>query len=276
MDPIAFHLGPLSIRWYGICVALAFLAGFHVVQWRAARSGFGRAAAADLALLAMLGGIVGARALYVWENWPDFRGHLLETVRIDHGGLVYYGGLIGAALAVTAACRWKSRSALEAGDLFAPGLALAQAVGRIGCFLNGCCFGHPWSGFAGVRYPSATGVAFVQSQKGLIAGAVGEALPVFPVQLVLALMNLALSMILIEAEKRLQYKGALFGLYVVTYSGARFFVEFARGDYLDGVGPFTPAQAICLVLFPVGLIWLAVARRRGRLARAADRNAGGQ
>ncbi len=265
MDPIAFHLGPLTVRWYGIMVASAFLVGFFTLQRRArSREGIDEETAGNLTLAAMLGGIVGARILYVAQNWPEFRGHPLEMLRIDHGGLVFYGGFFGAVAAVGLYCLRKKLPAGEAADLAAPVLPLAHAVGRVGCFLNGCCFGKPFAHFPHVQYLPGSDVQLIQRIKGLCPPDSPTCLPVFPIQLVNSLTNLAIFALLLWFEKRLERRGQLFALYIVFYSFARFCTEFGRGDYLNYVGPFTPAQAVCLVLFPAGIVLFLALGRYGR------------
>lgn len=275
MDPIAFHIGPQPIRWYGVMVALAFLGGFYFVQVRAVRSGFGASRAADLSFMAMVGGIVGGRLLYVAMYWSEFRHDLVEILRIDHGGLVFYGGFLGGLSAVVIASRLRHWSLLTVGDLLAPVLPLAHAIGRVGCFLNGCCFGGPWQGGGAVRYPPSvslhsgetfvSSVFAVQRHQGLLAYGATECLPVFPVQLVAAGVNVAICAALLVIEPRLKRQGQLFAYYLLLYTAGRFFTEFGRGDYLNTFGPFTPAQAICFALFPCGLCWLFWARRRAPL-----------
>jgi len=251
VDPVAFQIGPLTVRWYGICVALGFLAGFGVVHWRAPRKGIPRDVASDVVFWTMVGGILGARLWYVLMNLPDFLGRPLEIIRIDHGGLVFYGGFAGAVAAAALVCRVRHISPTAVADLVAPGLPLGHALGRIGCFLNGCCFGHPWDGAGGVTYAPET-------------GALG---PLFPIQLVASLMNLVLVGVLLLAEPRLKHPGQLLALYVALYAFARFWVEFGRGDYRLHVGLLTPGQLVCAVLFPVGAVVFLALRQRGSPAQ---------
>ncbi|MCF7853249.1 MAG: prolipoprotein diacylglyceryl transferase [Candidatus Pacebacteria bacterium] len=239
MDPIAFEVGPLTVRWYGICVALGFLLGFGFVNWRAPRWGVDRDDVADVVFWAMLGGIGGARLLYVVQNWQQFQGHLWEIVRIDHGGLVYYGGFFGGGLAIILACMIKSLSVLRMGDLFIMAVPLGHAVGRIGCFLNGCCYGWPWTGACSVQYP-------------------GRAYAVFPIQLVASAMNLAVFGCLLFAARYVRVRGQVVAAYLTVYGLGRFFVEFGRGDYSRYVGPLTPAQVICAFLVPAGIVLFIV------------------
>lgn len=264
MNPVLLKLGPITIRWYGAFAALGFLAGFRLVQYRAHRTGFGRGRAADLSLATMVGGLGGARILYVLQHWSEFRDDLLEVIRIDHGGLVFYGGFIGAVLSILGICAWKGWSFRRVADLFAPAAALGHAFGRIGCLLNGCCFGRPWSGPLALRYPPDGSVLFVQIEKGLLSGGAQACLPVFPIQLIAALFNVGLCVVLLRAEKHLRAPGQLFGLYLTLYAAGRFVMEFGRGDYLAGLGPFTPAQGLCFWLLPAGVAWFAVMPRLAR------------
>lgn len=257
MNPEAFHIGPLTIRWYGIFVALGFLAGFLLASYRARRRGIPVEAMSDLLFWTMLSGILGARALYVAQNWSEFAANPAEIIRIDHGGLVFYGGFAAALLAVVALCRIRKFPLFVVGDILAPVVPLGQAFGRIGCLLNGCCFGRVYDGCCALHYPAASGVGHVQSMQGLAVQAGQGALPVFPIQALYSIMNLLTVAVLLAAERRCGLRGRLFGLFMALYGGARFFLEFGRGDYLGRVGGLTPAQIVCLVVVPVGvcLMW---------------------
>ena len=253
MDPVAFHLGPLTIRWYGICVAVGFLVGFQWVQFRAPRFGIDRDTAANLVLLAMGGGILGGRVLYVVHNWGYFSRRLAEIPRVDHGGLVFYGGFLGTSAALYTAVRLKRYSTGDVADLFVSALPLSHAIGRVGCFLNGCCFGHPARGSFAVSYPPGSEVMAVQKTLGLLPRGASECLPVFPVQLLSVLVNVSVFLVLLFVQKHRRRRGELIAAYLALFPLGRFLVELGRGDYVDRVGPLTPAQLICIVLFPLGV-----------------------
>lgn len=261
MDPIAFHLGPLTIRWYGICVAVGFLVGFQWIQFRAPRFGIDRDAAANLVLLAMGGGILGGRILYVVHNWSYFHQHPAEIPRVDHGGLVFYGGFLGTAAVLYLAVRIKRYSTGEVADLFASALPLSHAIGRVGCFLNGCCFGRPSTGPLAVKYPPDSEVLAVQKALGVVPHGAHTCLPVVPVQLLSALMNVCVFLGLLAVARRRRRPGEILAAYLVLSTFGRFLVEFGRGDYVDRTGHLSPAQLICLVLFPLGVGLLLVLRR---------------
>ncbi len=281
MDPVALRLGPLTIRWYGVMVAVGFLVAFQIVQKRARRFGFTPANAADLSFLLMLGGIVGGRALYVLTNWSEFRGNLIEIIRIDHGGLVFYGGFLGALAFGAATCWVKSWHPLRVADLFVPALPVGHALGRIGCLLNGCCFGKPWHHAAAISYPAAVegaagalvanGPWVVQVQKGLIQQTAVACAPVFPIQLLATAANLLIVAGLLAWERmRPHRRGELGAIYLLLYSATRFATEFGRGDYVQAGGWMTPAQKLCLFLFPAGLVLLGLVRCAPAVGETSD------
>lgn len=269
MDPVAFEIGPLAIRWYGIFVALGFVAGLLYVQHRAAKAGFGGERASNLVFLGLIGGLAGARLFYVVLNWEHFRAVPLEILRLDHGGLVYYGGLVGGTLTLVAACLIRSIPMGRLADLLIPGLPLGHALGRVGCFLNGCCFGVVADhSCCVVQYDPGSQAAAVHAHQRLIESVAQAPLPVFPVQLLAAACNAGIFVFLLWIERRLQFRGQLLAVYLVTYGVYRFLLEFLRGDYLD-VGMLTPAQEVSLLLVPAGIIVFLIARRRANPKQAA-------
>ena len=261
MDPVALEIGPIAIRWYGIFVALGFLTGLLYVQHRAHKSGFGGERASNLVFLGLIGGLIGARLFYVFTNWAHFRDVPLEILRLDQGGLVFYGGLIGGAITLVAACLISKIPMGFLADLLIPGLPLGHALGRIGCFLNGCCFGKPTRGFCAVQYGPDSPTARVHEYHELIPAAAYAPLPVFPVQLLAAACNVGIFVFLLWIERRLKFRGQLMGTYLVVYGFYRFLIEFLRGDYVHA-GLLTPAQEVSLIMIPAGIALFAIARHR--------------
>ena len=151
MHPIAFDLGSLPVRWYGVMMALAFLAGLWTATRRARLANVSGDVIADVTLWLMLGSIVGARLVYVTTYWKqEFAGGpFSEVFMIQHGGLVFYGGLIGATVTGIGYLAWKKLPVWNIADVLAPSIALGSVFGRIGCLLNGCCYGRacdlPWA-----------------------------------------------------------------------------------------------------------------------------------
>ncbi len=233
MDPVCFYIGQRPIYWYGLMVATAFLAGLAHLTWLGKKTGRSTQLISDLMIVIMLGGIAGARTAYVLANWSDFAEQPSLIFRVDQGGLVYYGGLIGAILAAAVYIRLKKEALWPLADLFASALPLGHAIGRIGCFLNGCCYG------------CATSLPW-----GVALGGVWR----HPVQLYEALANLLLYLWFLRAYPRRRRDGQILAQYLVLYPLIRFFMEFVRGDErLHWLG-LNLAQDISLVLMLGGVI----------------------
>lgn len=254
MDRIAFQLGPATVTWYGLFVAAGFWLGAWTSARRAPRAGVSADTVWDLLWVLIVGGIVGARLLYVLTYWErDFQNQpWSEIFMVHHGGLVFHGGFLVATAAGFVWCAWKKAPGWTLADILAPGLALGHALGRIGCLLNGCCFGRrcemPWAW----RYPSAHET---------------HGMPVHPTQLYEAALCLALAGGLAWGFGRRRFEGQIFALYLVAYGILRGVVELYRGDYPASaltLGVFTPAHWVSVGLLIMGIILYAVRRRSGR------------
>ena len=256
MHPIAFHLGPVTIHWYGVMIALAFLAGLWTATLRARREQIPPDKIADVTLWLMIGAIAGARIVYVTtyrrEEFADqpFR----DVFMIQHGGLVYYGGLIGAIIAGAIYIRWKKLPLWKTADVLAPSIALGSVFGRTGCLLNGCCYGKPTDVPWGIRFP---------------ADHATHGVPVHPTEIYDAGLNLAFYLFLAWLFRHKRFDGQIFATYLIGYAVIRGVVEIFRGDYTDlhyHLG-LTPAQWVGVPIFLVGLALAAILSRRVELKR---------
>jgi phosphatidylglycerol:prolipoprotein diacylglycerol transferase len=234
-----------------VLVAIGFLAGLWTASRRAPRSGFTREQIGDAGPWLILGTVIGARFLYVTSYWEEkFAGRpWWEVFMVQNGGLVYYGGLIGASLAVIIYCRVRKMPLWKLADVFAPSIALGYVFGRLGCLMNGCCYGSqctlPWA----IIYP--------RGANDTIPVHAEHALPVHPTQVYDSLLNLALYGFLAWLYRRKKFDGQVFAAYLICYAFTRSFVEYFRGDYTAAhlsAGLFTPAQ-----LISVGILILGVA-----------------
>ena len=242
MDPVAISLGTLQIRWYGIMAALGFITALFIINRKKAYAHITTEQLSDLMTLVIFAGIAGARALYVLQNWSMFSNNPAEIIRIDHGGLVFYGGFLCAIAVMIVYCVRKKISVVKMMDITAPGLAFGHGLGRLGCFINGCCFGKPTSLPWGHVYP-----------EGTLPSQCYHAAPLHPVQLYETFGDLIIFAILFYYVGRLK-KGMIFSIYIILYGTLRFLDEFLRGDHTEFLfGLFTPAQSIGLVLIPVGI-----------------------
>jgi phosphatidylglycerol---prolipoprotein diacylglyceryl transferase len=241
----------MSVTWYGLCVAAGFWVGTWTAARRAPKAGVAPDVVWDFLWVLILAGIAGARALYVATYWErDFQGQpWSEIFMVHHGGLVFHGGFVGATLAGFAWCAWRGWPAWTLADILAPSLAIGHAIGRIGCLLNGCCYGRrcdlPWAW----RYPASHDTLGV---------------PIHPTQLYEAGLCLLLAGGLAWGFRRRQFEGQIFAVYLAAYGILRSVVELFRGDYppqaLTGQ-VLTPAHWVSLGLVVAGLVLYAMRRR---------------
>ena len=256
MHPIAFELGPLTIKWYGVMVALGFLAGLWTASRRGLREGVAAEQIIDLGPWLIIGTIVGARTLYVLSYWHEaFEGKpFADVFMVWKGGLVYYGGLIGASLACILYTRLKKLRLWKIADILAPSIALGCVFGRISCLLNGCCYGRacnlPWA----IRFP-----------EDILLDPPRPTYPVHPTQVYDSLLNLGLYLALAWLYRRKKFDGQVFGVYLVSYAVLRSFVELFRGDYYEHQhylgGWATPAHLMSIAIFAAGLVLLRLLPR---------------
>lgn len=229
MYPELFRIGPVVVYSYGFALAAAFLAAFFLARAEARRKGMETEVVYDLVLAAAVGGILGSRLIYVLANWPEFALNPLHALAIWEGGLVFYGGLVGGALTCWLVILRKKLSFFKVADMVAPSLAMGAAVGRVGCFLNGCCYGVitnlPWAVYLN-----------------------GE--PRHPTQLYDMAYNLVIFGVLWNLRKRIAQEGLLFWLFLMMYSIGRFGVEFLRVNPRILAG-LSGSQLTSFVLFVV-------------------------
>ena len=241
MHPIIFQIGSFSLRSYGLMAMFGFLTAWVLMRINRRFAGLSDDQASNLLLIAMITGLLGARIFYVVMFFEHYRDNYLRMLRIDQGGLVFYGGFILAFFSVIAYSKWRKLDIVRVLDVFAPAMAGAHAWGRIGCFLNGCCYGSPTTSFLGVSYPANSAPALAHPGAKL-----------HPVQLYETAENLAacvLFMYLVRKGRR----GTAMSAYLAVYGVCRFINEFFRGD-----NPhwwlFTPAQWIGLGMIPAGIV----------------------
>ncbi len=242
MHKIAFELGPFTVHWYGILVALGFLAGLWTASRRGLKEGFSPETIVDLGPWILLGAIVGARILYVVSYWREqfAQQPWKEIFMVQHGGVVFYGGLIGAILVTLGYTRYKKLPPWKLGDVLAPSIALGQAFGRVGCLMTGCCFGRPTSLPWAIHFP------LDHETHGI---------GVHPTQLYSSLSNFGLYLGLAWLYRHKKFDGQVFATYLICYSVLRFLVEMFRGDYpVYYAGFFTPGQLVSGGILVVGLL----------------------
>src|SRR3990172_4508770 len=187
--PIPF-IGSVAIYGFGLMLVVGWLAGTWVGSWRARREGL-KVDIADLGFWMLIGGIVGARLFYVVQHGQRFGG-LLDFFKIWEGGLVWYGGVIGAVVTFIWQVRRKKLPAWKLCDVLAPAVALGMAFGRVGCFLNGCCYGDPTDLPWAAHFPQDSIPYVEQVRRGMLDAAANQSLGVHPTQLYSAVDGLVL------------------------------------------------------------------------------------
>lgn len=233
MSPIAFHLGDRPVYWYGIFMALAFMSA--MTHWFLVGKGEGRPKGfwSDMAFWIMVGGILGSRIGYILGNLAYFVQNPVSVVRIDEGGLVFYGGLLGCVVVVIALAMRQRETIWSMADFAIAPLPLGHALGRIGCFLNGCCYGSETACAVGVE----------------MQGAVRH-----PVQLYEAILNAGLYILLLVIYRRKRRDGEVLMVYCLAYPLMRFMIEFMRGDERWRMLNLTSAQLVSIGLLACGLL----------------------
>jgi len=256
MHSTFLQLGPLTLKAYGLMMALGFAAAWFAAGRLSRGTTRNPDLLANLTVWLMLAGVLGARAAYVAEHWTaEFATQPLSVVRIDQGGLMFYGGVAGATLALLLfAWRHQQRPAALF-DLMAAVLPLGHAFGRIGCFLHGCCHGRVSTSSLAVVFPAGSPAWEVQCAAGQIPATALHSLPVLPTQLFESAANLVLFVVLASQYRRLsvRWPGLVTALYLMAYATIRFCIEPLRGDLRMTVGVWSIGQTISLLLFACGL-----------------------
>jgi phosphatidylglycerol---prolipoprotein diacylglyceryl transferase len=250
--PNLVHYGRFFIPTYGFLVALGVLIGLWISVRNSQKQGINPDHAWNLGIIVVLAGIVGAKILYIFVE-PGILDHpsqILSFSTLQAGG-VFSGGLLAALAAAWWYIRRTHMPTLATCDAFAPGLALGHAIGRVGCFSAGCCWGKATTHFWGVTFTNP----LAQERVGTPLG-----VPLEPTQLFEAAVELANFFILMWLFKRKKFDGQVIGAYLFLYGFARYFLEFLRDDPGRGVlfgGMMSGTQLISILLVIAGgVLWV--------------------
>ncbi|MDG5138382.1 prolipoprotein diacylglyceryl transferase [Staphylococcus aureus] len=246
IDPVAFNLGPLSVRWYGIIIAVGILLGYFVAQRALVKAGLHKDTLVDIIFYSALFGFIAARIYFVIFQWPYYVENPSEIIKIWHGGIAIHGGLIGGFIAGVIVCKVKNLNPFQIGDIVAPSIILAQGIGRWGNFMNHEAHGGPVSR------------AFLEQlhlPNFIIENMYINGQYYHPTFLYESIWDVAGFIILVKIRKHLKL-GETFFLYLTWYSIGRFFIEGLRTDSLMLTSNIRVAQlvSILLILISISLI----------------------
>lgn len=257
MLPILFHLRTawfdFGIPTYGVMAALGLIVGLTICVRLARSEGIDPDAAWNLGIYAILTGVVGAKLLFILQDWDYYTAHpgaIFSWATLQAGG-IWYGGLIGALAVSIWYVRHYRMPVLKTCDAFAPGVALGHAFGRVGCFAAGCCYGKPTSLPWGATFTNPLAAQVVGTPLGV---------PLHPTQIYESLVEVANFLILLWLFKHKKFDGQVIGAYLFLYGFARYFLEFLRDDPGRGSlfgGAMSGSQFISIFMVILGgALWM--------------------
>ncbi len=258
MHPVLFHVGGVAVHAYGVLYAAGIAVGLLIAIRLLVREGLPADLGWDVALALIVGAVVGARLEYVRSHLDAFTADPARVLALRDGGLVFYGGFVGAVAAIVALLAWRRAPILRVLDAFAAPIPVGHAIGRVGCVFAGCCWGAPTGLPWAIRYP--------------VAHASGG-IPVHPVQLYEAAFDLALGVALVTLHAGWfalprRFPGQILASFLLTYPLARLGLETLRGDAIRGqaTAGISNGQATSIALLLAGAALWALASRRASSA----------
>lgn len=217
MHPDLFSIGPFTLHTYGLFVALGFIAGILVAIRLGKTVGFMSNAVMDMGFIIILSGLIGSRLVYILVDYSHYVEHPLDIFKIWEGGLVFSGGLVAVIIVMIFYAKYYKVNIWTISDMWAPAAAIGQAIGRIGCFFAGCCYGKPTDVPWGVVFTHPESIAT-------------QNIPIHPTQLYSSLSSLIIFIILIILHSKKKFEGQVFLWFLIFHSTARLFLERFRGD----------------------------------------------
>jgi len=249
-----FSAGPFTVYTYGVLLATAYLTGLQLALVRARQRGLNPVRMLDLGVYIIIAALVGAKLLLLITEFDSYRSNPAELWSLMRAGGVFYGGLIAAVLVAFWYITRHGLPLWTTCDLFAPGIALGHVIGRMGCFMAGCCYGRPTTLPWGITFTDLFAATNVGTPLGVA---------LHPTELYEAGAELIVLVLLLTTERRGRpFPGRTFWGYLLLYAISRFIIEFYRGDPRGVVFGVSTSQFISLILAPLSVAMLAVLSRR--------------
>lgn len=267
MFPELFKIPYINFTFntYGFLLALAFITGLYVMGRLAASDGQDKQKVYDLGLWVLAASLIGSKLLMIVTEWDSFyRDNPRQIFSLDffRSGGVFYGGFLGAVIASVIVMKIYKLPWWRTADAFAPGIAIGQAIGRLGCFSAGCCWGKPTTAWCGVHFSEKgheiTGVPTMVRhladpiQQNVWAERLGGLLApikLHPTQLYEAVATLLIFVVLLFVYRKRQFHGQVIIVYAILYAIARFIIEYWRDDPRGEFFDLSTSQFIAVVLF---------------------------
>ena len=248
-------LGFMKIPLYSTLFIVAFVLMIIFARKLGERYNYPKADILYISIYAAIGILVGAKLMYFISKLPTiipnfseyiqyFKQNPMGAINYSFGGLVFYGGLIGAAVGAFIYCRQYRMPFTPLMDIYAPLIPFVHGVGRVGCFFGGCCYGKEYHGFGSVQFPENEMIPALDD------------VPRVPVQLIEAGLNFVIAIILyILFRSNKMKRGQLLGIYIIYYTIVRFIMEMLRGDSIRGsIGGISISQIVSIILIPIGIM----------------------
>jgi phosphatidylglycerol---prolipoprotein diacylglyceryl transferase len=253
MFPDLFSIGPFTLHTYGLFVAVGFLVGLMVTVRIGKSQGITPQQTMDMGFLMIVAAIVGSRLLYILMNLGYYAQRPMDILKLWQGGLVFSGGVVCVILGVLWYTRRHQLSFWKMADMWAPAMAIGQGIGRIGCFMAGCCYGKPTGSDWGMVFTNPHSLAPLN-------------IPLHPTQLYSSVSNFIIFFVLLLLHRKKAFDGQVFLWLLVLHSTARLFVERFRGDDRGMVfqSGMTVTQLVTLVILFGAILALFIFKRRHR------------
>ncbi|HOL66122.1 MAG TPA: prolipoprotein diacylglyceryl transferase [bacterium] len=252
MSPIFLKIGSFVIYWYGVMAALGILIAGSIFQRLAGRAGLSQKVASEILVWLVVSGLAGARTVHVMTHFWYYYRHPLEILALRNGGLAIQGGIIGATIFLSLYALARRLPFFKIVDLVSTAAPLGQAIGRLGCFLHGCCYGKETDSFAGVHFPAVEG-------------------RIHPTQLYYFAADMAVFCCLWWLLRQRLREGTVFCLYLMAMGLIRYNLDFLRGDLVSTSLGLYPTQWFGIILFLTGAtLLLRLMSRPGEMPEPAE------
>lgn len=237
MHPVCFKIGSFVVYWYGVFVAFGVVIASVLFQKKARENGISDNISNTIIFYTIISGLVGARLVHVLSYSNYYMRNPLEIIMIRNGGLAIQGGILFGLLGLIYAAKKTGMSVLKVTDMVVLYVPLGQAIGRIGCFLHGCCYGKSSNHWFSVKFP------FLENS-------------VHPTELYYFAGDLIIFFLLRVFSKDKQKDGETTAWYFIFFGALRYWVDQFRGDLIAGTTGFYPTQIYGIICFLIGAFWI--------------------